>query len=75
MVKHLGLQDLNYLEIIDKLNVKKSNGVSHVSTRLLKFINNEEREIIANRFNKFLVEGYPEIRKLVGLPKPSGEAK
>ena len=52
--------------------------VSHVSGRLLKFINNEEKEIIANRFNKFLVERYPEIlkiRKLVGFPKPSGEAR
>ena len=78
MVKYLGVQDLKYLEIIDKLCVKKRNGVSHVSIRLLKFINNEEREIIANRFNKFLVEGYPEIlkiRKLLGLPKPSGEAR
>ena len=52
--------------------------MSHVSARLLKFINNEETEIIANRFNKFLVERYPEIlkiRKLVGFPKPSGEAR
>ena len=60
---------------IEDLDVKKSNGISCISARILKLVPHLWHIVIANRFNIISVGQYPvlfRVRKLVGVPKSDG---
>ena len=62
-------------ERIDKLDIKKSTGISCINARLLKLTPHSWHVILACRFNSISVSEYPiffRVRKLVGVPKSDG---